>query len=186
MLIKLGQCPAQPWKNGLGRTRELAVQPSFDGSPVFLWRVSIAEVDSAVPFSRFPGVDRVIVLLEGAGFNMTLDGRQRHALTTRYAPFAFPGETRVDVALAAGPTRDFNLMVQRAEASGEILVWQGPGKRQADPATVLVYCARGCAETGDGVLGVGDAWRPGTAAGAVVVLDDDAVALAVRVVPRHI
>jgi environmental stress-induced protein Ves len=185
MLIKLDQCPPQPWKNGLGRTRELAVQPSVDGSPGFLWRVSIAEVDSAAPFSCFPGIDRVIVLLDGAGFGMTLDGRQRHALTTRYAPFAFPGEAQVDVAPAGGPTRDFNLMVQRARASGEILVWQGSGKRQADPATVLVYCARGRVETSEGVLGAGDAWRPGPAAGAVVVLDEGTVALVARVVPHH-
>jgi environmental stress-induced protein Ves len=184
MLIKLDQCPLQPWKNGLGRTRELAAQPAIDGGAGFLWRVSIAEVDSAAPFSRFPGIDRVIVLLDGTGFDMILDGRQRHALTTRHAPFAFPGEAQVEVELAAGPTRDFNLMVQRAYAGGEILVWQGADARQADPATVLVYCARGRVETSEGVLAPGDAWRPGPTVGAAVMPDADAVALAVRVVPH--
>lgn len=186
MLIKLDQCPPQPWKNGLGRTRELASQPPIDGSPGFLWRVSIAEVDSGAPFSRFPGIDRVIVLLDGDGFGMTLDGRVQHALTTRYAPFAFPGEAQVEVALAGGPTRDFNLMVQRAHASGEVLVWQGAGTRRIDPATVLVYCACGHVETNEGVLDADDAWRPGPAAGTVVVLENDAVALAVRVVPHPV
>ena len=51
MIIRLADCPSQPWKNGLGRTRELAVQPSVASMDDFLWRVSVAEVDSAAPFS---------------------------------------------------------------------------------------------------------------------------------------
>jgi hypothetical protein len=64
-ILHLHDCPARPWKNGLGRTRELAVAPPGAGMDGFLWRVSVAEVDSAAPFSAFPGIDRTIVLLEG-------------------------------------------------------------------------------------------------------------------------
>ncbi|NMW25795.1 HutD family protein, partial [Rhodanobacter denitrificans] len=89
MIIRLADCPSQPWKNGLGRTREIAVQPSAAGGDGFLWRVSVAEVDSAAPFSAFAGIDRQIVLLDGAGFTMTLDDGRVHALTTPFVPFAF-------------------------------------------------------------------------------------------------
>lgn len=180
MIIRLADCPPQPWKNGLGRTREMAVQPSVDGSGGFLWRISVAEVDSAAPFSSFPGIDRQIVLLDGAGFTMTLDDSRVHALTTPFAPFAFPGEAKVDVALAGGPTRDFNLMLRRGHVRGGIEVWRDAGARAADAATVLVYCARGAIGSADGALQPGDAWRPSPGA-AAPTLHPGALALVVRV-----
>ena len=184
MIIRLADCPSQPWKNGLGRTREIAVQPSVDGGDGFLWRVSVAEVDSAAPFSSFPGIDRQIALLDGAGFTMTLDDGRVHELTTPFAPFAFAGEAKVDVVLAGGPTRDFNLMVRRAQARGEVQVWSRPTTRKTDPATVLVFCARGVIDTADGRLHAGDAWRPLPHSIDPVTLRDGALALVVRIEPH--
>jgi len=181
MIIRFADCPSQPWKNGLGSTRELAVQPSTADSDEFLWRVSIAEVDSAAPFSFFPGIDRHIVLLDGAGFGMTLDDRDTHALTTPFAPFAFPGEAKVDVVLADGATRDFNLMIRRSHGRGEVQVWRGPATRKPDPATMLVFCARGRIDTVEGSLGACDAWRRSQAASDPLTLRDGAVALVVRI-----
>jgi environmental stress-induced protein Ves len=179
-IIRLQDCPPQPWKNGLGRTREIAVYPPTADSEHFVWRVSVAEVDSAAPFSRFPGIDRQIALLDGAGFTMTLDGSQVHALTTPFAPFAFAGEARVDVALAGGPTRDFNLMVRRARARGRIDVWRNAGPQPINATTVLVYCACGTIDSADGSLHPGDAWRPSPGI-ATLTLHPDTVALVVRI-----
>lgn len=183
-IIHLADCPPQPWKNGLGRTREIAVHTSVYGSQHFVWRVSVAEVDNAAPFSTFPGIDRHIVLLDGAGFTMTLDHDRTHALTTPFTPFAFTGEAQVDVALAAGPTRDFNLMVRRAHARGDVQVWHEPTTRMLDPATVLVFCARGMIDTVDGRLHAGDAWRPPPHTAASLTLRDGALALVVRIEPH--
>lgn len=180
-IIRLQDCPPLPWKNGKGSTREIAVQPSEAGSEDFLWRVSLAEVDSAAPFSAFPGIERQIVLLDGAGFRMTLDEAHTHALTTPFEPFAFAGEARVAVALAGGPTRDFNLMVRRASARGEILVWRAPGSWPLDPAVALVHAARGVIDTPAGQLHVGDSWRPTAAPSGSLLLRGDAVALLVRI-----
>jgi environmental stress-induced protein Ves len=179
MIIRLSDCPSQPWKNGLGSTREIAVHPSGTGGDDFLWRVSIAEVDSAAPFSSFPGIDRQIALLDGNGFTMTLDDDRVHALTTPFEPFAFAGEAKVAVTLVDGPTRDFNLMVRRAQARGEVQVWQGPDTRIPDPSTVLVYCARGVIDTAEGPLHAGDAWRPAPV--SPVELQHNALALIIRI-----
>lgn len=184
MIIHLSDCPPQAWKNGLGSTREIAVQMPTGSSHGFLWRVSIAEVTSAVAFSIFPGIDRVIALLAGPGFKMLLGTGQTHLLTTTFAPFAFPGETSVDVQLVAGPTRDFNLMVRRALGSGELQVWRGPTMHSIDAAAVLVYCARGVVETPDGALQAGDAWQPTDPRAKAVSLHTNAVALVARV-ERH-
>lgn len=181
MIIRLADCPSQPWKNGLGRTREIAVQPPAADADHFDWRVSIAEVDSAVPFSSFPDIDRQIVLLDGAGFTMTLDNGRTHALTVPFVPFAFAGEAEVDVALAGGATRDFNLMLRRVRVRGGIEVWREAGTQVADARTVLVYCARGTIDSADGRLHAGDAWRP-PSDGTALNLHTGALALAVQVV----
>lgn len=180
-ILRLRDCPATPWKNGMGRTRELAVHPAGAGMDDFLWRVSVAEVDSAAPFSVFPGIDRYIALLEGAGFSMALDDGRTHALTTPFAPFAFPGEAGVNVALHGGPTRDFNLMLRRSHVQGELVVWDEPGRQVVDDAVALIYCAQGHVDTADGRLQAGDAWLPGASSTGRISLDPGTLALVARV-----
>lgn len=177
-ILKLSDCPAQPWKNGLGRTRELAIHLPGASMDDFLWRVSVAEVDSAAPFSAFPGIDRVIALLDGDGFTMALDDGRVHTLTTPCVPFAFPGEARVDVALAGGPSRDFNLMLRRGRMRGGIEVWRTPGAHRLAADVVLVHCAHGTLDCAAGTLHAGEVWRPDDNR---LVLHAGAVALVVRV-----
>lgn len=178
-ILRESDCPSVAWKNGQGRTRQLAIYPAEAGSDEFLWRVSVAEVDSAAPFSSFPGVDRQITLLRGAGFTMTLDKQQRHALTVPFEPFAFPGEADVEVELAGGATRDFNLMLRRGKANGRIDVLRG-GSHIVERGMVLLYCAAGQCATPDGVLSVGDSWLAPTE-GAELGLVSNGVALAVAI-----
>jgi environmental stress-induced protein Ves len=184
MIIRLADCLSQPWKNGMGRTREIAVHPPTATSDDFVWRVSIAEVDSAAPFSRFAGIDREIVLLDGAGFTMHLADGREHALTTPLVPFAFAGELGVTVTLAGGATRDFNLMLRRDRVCGTVLPWLRPDTYRPDPMIALIYCAHGTVDTPDGSLQVGDAWQPEPGHAAAIALNDGAAALAVRVQPR--
>lgn len=179
-ILHLDDCPARPWKNGLGRTRELAVEPAGAGMDDFLWRASVAEVDSAAPFSAFPGIDRNIVLLDGAGFDMHLDDGRTHALTQPFEPFAFAGEAKVTVTLAGGPTRDFNLMTRRQRLRGAVAVWRGANTVVAEADTVLVYCARGRLHLDEATLEAGNAWRRADRMPVAVRLAPGSVALAVR------
>ena len=179
-IIRLRDCRATPWKNGMGRTRELAVHPAGASMDDFIWRVSVAEVDSAAPFSAFAGIDRHIALLEGAGFTMTLDDGRVHALTTPFAPFAFAGEAQVTVQLLGGPTRDFNLMLRRERVHGELVVWDMPGRQVVDDAVALIYCAQGHVDTAEGRMQPGDAWLPIRSMGRVT-LDSGTLALVARV-----
>jgi len=182
VILRLHDCPARPWKNGLGRTRELAVEPRGAGMEDFLWRVSVAEVDSAAPFSAFPGIDRTIVLLDGDGFHMALDDGRTNALTEPFVPFAFAGEAQVAVMLAGGPSRDFNLMVRRGHARGHVAVWRQPDDARLNAETVLLFCARGRVRLGESSLHAGDAWlRPTAPAPVPLQLAPGAVVLAVEV-----
>jgi environmental stress-induced protein Ves len=111
---------------------------------------------------------------------MTLDGARTHALHTPLQPFAFAGEAKVEIALAGGPTRDFNLMLRRARARGHIAVCRTPGPHHPAPDLALVYCAEGSLSTAGQTLHAGDAWIT-AAASTPLVLAAGAAALLVHV-----
>lgn len=117
----LDALPSQLWKNGGGTTREIAVTPPGAGVADFVWRVSVAEIERAGPFSPFPGVDRQIVLLSGAGVRLrgaVID----HYLDRPLEPFAFAGEEPVEAELLAGASRDLNVMTRRGAARADLRV----------------------------------------------------------------
>jgi uncharacterized protein len=145
-LLRGAALVASPWKNGGGVTREIAVAPmtSHAGASLdtFAWRVSVADVAQAGAFSRFEGVDRTLVLLEGAGMLLDEAGRT-HALIQPLDVAHFEGETAIDARLVNGATRDFNLMVRRGAARGTLEVWRGGQQCSMRAQTVLLYCAQG-------------------------------------------
>jgi environmental stress-induced protein Ves len=102
---------AMPWKNGGGTTYEIARAPEDAAMEDFAWRVSMARVESAGPFSRFDGVDRTIAVVEGGPMALAIAGRDV-ALARGGGPFAFPGEAPV-VARVPGATLDLNVMTRR-------------------------------------------------------------------------
>lgn len=144
---------AMPWKNGGGTTHEVWREGS--GEPGFALRVSCAEVASDGPFSRFPGVDRVILLLEGAGFVLGRDDGLEVRRAVAFEPFAFRGEERWDCALVAGPVLDLNLMVARDSARADLAVVDVA----ADASVEVAACARAIVMALDAPLAVrhGDA-----------------------------
>ena len=112
-IVQLADVPATAWRNGGGVTRELAVWPS---AADWAWRMSVADVTQAGPFSVFEGIDRWFAVLDGAGVRLDMAGKS-YPLTPADAPFFFDGATPVDCRLLAGETVDFNLMVRRSSAS---------------------------------------------------------------------
>ena len=101
-----------PWRNGGGFTREIAVSNGADSPFGILWRVSAATVAAAGPFSRFEGIDRTIVVIEGNGL-VLVTGAERVTLTTNSAPYAFDGESEIEAHNVDGPTIDLNIMTRR-------------------------------------------------------------------------
>ena len=82
---------AMTWKNGGGVTREVAAYPPGAGLDDFDWRVSMATVEAGGPFSVFPGVDRVLAVLEGR-LALAIDGARADRAWPGLPPLAFPGD----------------------------------------------------------------------------------------------
>ncbi|MEE1783587.1 HutD family protein [Streptomyces sp. SP17BM10] len=143
--LRASERPATAWLNGGGVTREVAGFPVGAGLDGFEWRVSLADVATAGPFSPFPGIDRVITLVEGPGMVLTVDGAE-HRIDEPYRPFAFPGDATTDCRLLAGPVVDFNVMTRRGEVTAEVALATAPGSASADVppgGSVLVVCLAG-------------------------------------------
>ena len=147
----------QPWKNGAGLTRELACGGAHraDGAD-FDWRLSVAEVARDAPFSAFPGIDRCIVLLRGAGMRLrSRDGALDHALTEPFAPFRFAGEVALDAALVAGPSSDFNVMTRRGVFRSDVSCQRAAAELPGGDVTLLL-CSEGAWQvTADAALTLG-------------------------------
>ncbi|MFD7587381.1 HutD family protein [Kitasatospora sp. NPDC059811] len=152
-VLRAAERPATTWLNGGGVTREVAGFPVGAGLDAFDWRVSLADVASAGPFSPFPGVDRVITLVEGPGMTLTVDGAEQ-LVDAPFRPFAFSGDAVTDCRLSAGPVVDFNVMTRRGRVAATVDVLTAPAVVDVPPgATVLLVCLAGSAAVdGDTVL----------------------------------
>lgn len=109
---------AVPWKNGGGITREVAVWPPGADFETFHWRVSMAEVREAGPFSMFPGVDRTLAVLRGR-LRLTLKD-EIVELGSGDAPYSFPGDVPCHGQPMEGPVTDLNVMTRRSVVSAQV------------------------------------------------------------------
>jgi environmental stress-induced protein Ves len=121
-----------PWRNGAGTTTVVAEgwpagADSADGAdgvngagpasePV--WRISIATIERAAPFSAFAGVDRLLMPLSPAGLDLVIDGRRVRGEAFDVLPFA--GESAVEAVDVTTRGLDLNLMTVRGAAVGTL------------------------------------------------------------------
>jgi hypothetical protein len=110
----------QPWKNGKGTTIEMW---RLERGGELLARLSRASVVEDGPFSVFPGIERNLTVLTGAGFRLTGEGINLRC--DPLVPVVFPG----DVPVVASETNaeqsdDFNVMTARALPRPQVTVEQ--------------------------------------------------------------
>jgi len=141
-----------PWKNGLGATREIAIDPpDADVGGRFRWRLSIAAVEQSCPFSAFPGYERTIMVIEGTGMDLTVGHLPARRLERRYEPFTFSGDTTASCRLLSGPINDFNLMVDRATLHSRLQVVElgmTPHLIELGAETLILHCFEGSLQIG--------------------------------------
>lgn len=174
-VIRRAELVVTPWKNGLGRKADVA---EGDG-----WFVGLAWIQARAAFSDFTGMDRTIVLVEGAGFTLTVDG-EPHVLRGVGAMHSFAGEAAVEADPLAGACTVLNAMTHRGGWShrvevgselpadgfallldgtveagptpagpGDILLLPHPGRRSDDVRAVIVTLTGGGAVSPPGLDG---------------------------------
>lgn len=117
--IPVNEYRRERWKNGFGWTKEILRFP--EATEQWDWRLSIAEVDKAGPFSAFPGCDRELVLLSGAGMRLRFDDGESVELLPPHGRCRFAGERALSAELIEGPTQDFNAIWRRERIEATVL-----------------------------------------------------------------
>lgn len=108
--------PRERWANGLGWTRRVAHGTDAHGE--LLWRVSLAEITEAAPFSCFEGLDRTAVLVSGGP--LALVGEAHTCALNQPGDHAcFAGEAPLHNTQPALPAQIWNVMVRR----GALQAW---------------------------------------------------------------
>ncbi|MES2526435.1 MAG: HutD family protein [Bdellovibrionota bacterium] len=120
-LLPSSHYQSRPWKNGLGTTQEILVWPEGSGDQ-FDWRISIADLKVSGPFSLYPGIERLLVILEGQEVILTQNNMSTPL--PLMTPFIFDGNIPTSAEVKA-IGKDFNLMLRKGKASGKISVRSG-------------------------------------------------------------
>jgi len=106
--------PSVAWKNGAGTTRELHRQPPHGTE--FDWRLSLATIERAAPFSPYSGYARTLVLVAGDGLRLQFAGHGQVVLASAGEIARFDCDWQTNGELLGGPSRDLNLIVARERA----------------------------------------------------------------------
>lgn len=172
---KLEKYKTMPWKNGGGITKEMAIEPLTAKFPQddFLWRLSSAEIQSKNSFSNFPGYDRILFVINGAGLSLyekSLDDNQslKKVDLKPLHPFLFQGETLIECELLANtPDRntqpnnqvvDLGLIFKRNHIKADAKVFSFSETNQTydmplHEGTNLLVCTAGRFQTQGHVVG---------------------------------
>lgn len=127
-IIKFTELCTIPWKNGGGITREIAAYRKGEN---IIWRLSMADVESDGPFSMFPGLTRILTVIQGKRITLKMP---HIVIEAAYGvPVSFDGGLSTDSKLIDGPIRDLNVMYDRQRVHADVQVAQS---RQS-----ISYCA---------------------------------------------
>ncbi len=161
-ILRAADHRVMPWKNGGGSTTEIAIAPAGAGIDGFDWRISMAVVAADGPFSTFPGVDRTLAVLDGAGLALHGLPGGTARLTPSAEPFAFPADAAVAASLIDGPITDLNVMTRRGRFRSRVRRIAGNAGIGGDAAVAMLLAGTDCRIAVDGVgtdLGRRDALR---------------------------
>ena len=146
VVVSAASVPAQAWRNGGGRTRELLTWPA--DAPWQL-RISRADIERDGPFSAFPQIERWFAVLQGQGVVLGFEHGERSVRSSDDA-LHFDGAAAPACRLLDGATQDLNLMARNG--AGAMRRWH-PGQPCTDACAM-----RGLYST------VAGRWRSDTAA----------------------
>ncbi|WP_374990942.1 HutD family protein [Hyphomicrobium sp. LHD-15] len=138
------------WPNAAGISWTIANAPAGSAPPHCQWQFSTALIERSVPFSFLPGIDRVLTLLEGPGFHLSVAGQKDLLIERPFVPTSFPGDAATDCTVKSGPSRVLNLLFSRVALRADVSVIGDRQKRSlsADGDVALLFALEGSASVG--------------------------------------
>jgi environmental stress-induced protein Ves len=106
------------WRNGQGVSWEIASYKK-EGAADFSWRFAKARIDSDVPFSIYPGMDRIFMMIEGGGMDLEFEGGKVLNVHEKFVPHEFSCDVPLVCKLRGGPSLDLNLFAARGAFRAE-------------------------------------------------------------------
>jgi environmental stress-induced protein Ves len=146
-VVRSDEVAPQPWLNGGGTTRELL--RADDGA----WRISLADVATDGPFSAFPGLHRLLTVVDGPVLGLEVDG-ETHVVEP-HRPFAFSGDAAVVASVPEGPVRVLNVIADATVESFVTVLELGRSSVLPLAADQAAYVVKG-SEAGSLVAGPGE------------------------------
>jgi uncharacterized protein len=126
-----------PWKNGGGKTIDIAEQDN-------VWRFGRTPITAPGPFSDYTGFDRLQVLVAGRGLVLETPNGEID-VRSPFKPVRFAGETPITSRLEAGPVEVVNLIGARSAVRISLQVLPSGGKQTVEAGTHIAYAATGAA-----------------------------------------
>lgn len=118
ILIKSSDYKNSLWKNGQGRTDQIAIEPkdAVLTNEDFLWRLSSAEIQSNTNFSVFKNYDRLLTVLTGKG--LILNDQSLLPLNV----VQFSGDSETECRLVQDPVVDLGLIYNRDHVAAKMTI----------------------------------------------------------------
>jgi environmental stress-induced protein Ves len=142
------------WRNGMGVSWDIASDPPGAGD--FGWRFATARIEADVPFSVYPGVDRIFTLITGDGLALDLADGSRLGVEKRFVPHPFACDVSAFCRLTGGPCMALNLFLRRGQWTADAGVLSS-GAEITHDGPILLFALEGAADTDGQTLAKGDA-----------------------------
>ena len=134
------------WRNGMGTSWDIVTERD-QGAAEFSWRLAKARIDAEVPFSIYPGMDRVFMQLQGNGLDLQFEGGRVIKVHESFVPHRFSCDIPLNCKLLDGPCLDLNLFYARDRFEVDARVVKPAGRQElpvAGPAAVFFALDGAC------------------------------------------
>jgi uncharacterized protein len=143
-IIRQNEYKEGRWRNGMGISWEIASDKE-EGAADFSWRFAKAQIDNDVPFSIYPGMDRVFMMLEGGGIDLEFEGGNVLEVHEKWVPHQFSCDVPLFCRLRGGPSLDLNLFVDRKKfgVEAEVTALSSTLQQDSDAHRTIIYVLAG-------------------------------------------
>lgn len=145
------------WRNGQGVSWEIASYKE-EGAADFSWRFAKARIDNDVPFSIYPGMDRIFMMIEGEGMDLEFEEGKVLQVLEKFVPHEFSCDVPLVCKLRGGPSLDLNLFTARGQwrAECEVVIIDGKLQFNFQNQIIIIHALEGICTVGDQILATGD------------------------------